>query len=264
MKTQTQQSSPPRGSWWQWGMRCSAAAIALFLGFNLPSTAHAHDGPHDAKPATVQVNGSGTMAAAPDMATVSFGVIREARTAREALDANNKAMADVLAAMKELGIADKDLQTSGFNISPRYFYPKQRNNEPQKPPEIVGYQVSNQLAVRVRDLTKIGNVLDKSVTLGVNSGGSIQFSNEDTTEILRQARQKAVENAVDRAKTLVTAAGARLGKIISISESSHQPGPQPLARARAIAHSAAAESVPVETGENSYRVQVNVVWEIDQ
>ena len=122
--------------------------------------------------AKITVSATGQASVAPDMALMSLSVLREAKTARAALDANNEAMAEILLAMKEEGIEDKDLQTSGFSIQPQFHYPKSRDNNNPQPPRIVGYQVSNNLTVRVRNLQKLGRVLDQSVTLGVNQGGN--------------------------------------------------------------------------------------------
>ena len=107
-------------------------------------------------------------------------------------------MADVLQAMKDMGIADKDLQTANFNISPRYHYPKRSSDNSQPPPVITGYVVSNDLSVRVRDLSKTGEILDLVVTLGVNSGGNIRFMNDKPDEFLEKARAAAVKNALEQ------------------------------------------------------------------
>lgn len=219
---------------------------------------------HHERLSTINVMGEGKVAIAPDIAAISVGVVREAKTARAALTANNNAMAKVLDAMKAQGIASKDLQTSGFNISPRYYYPPREKNHQQKPPKIVGYTVSNNLSVRIRDLKKVGEVLDQVVTLGVNSGGNIQFLNDNPKQVLKQARKAAMADAIEKAKTLADAAGVSLGKILEISENSRSPRPMPMARGKFAAEAMMADSVPVASGENTYHVTVNVNWEIDQ
>ena len=215
------------------------------------------------KPGVISVSATGTASVAPDMAIINLAVVREAKTAREALSENNKAMAAVLAAMKAEGIEDRDLQTSNFNIQPRYFYPQRQSNGEQKPPRITGYIVSNALTVRIRDLSRVGAVLDQSVSLGVNSGGNINFTSENPDETLQSARKNAMQKAIAKATTLVEAAGVSLGRITSISEQGgHRPPvPRKLARASIAADEAA---VPVASGENSYTVTVNVTWELDQ
>src|SRR5690606_5930112 len=117
----------------------------------------------------------GEVAIAPDLAIVSLSVMREAETARAALDDANGAVAAVIAALKEAGIESRDLQTSGLQINPRYVYPQDNGGEAR----ITGYQVTNTLTVRVRDIASVGQIIGRSATLGVNQGGSITFSNDD-------------------------------------------------------------------------------------
>lgn len=245
----------------QYSMTVLAVAVAFLAAMALPlHNAIAQE--RDREPAAIRVTGTGEASVAPDMAIISLAVVSEAKTARAALDDNNASMASTIAAMKEFDIEPRDLQTSGFSIQPRYFYPNNSSGE-QRPPQIVGYTVSNQLTVRIRDLAKLGEILDKSVTLGVNSGGNIQFTNDDPESAIEKARIDAMKDAASRANTLAEAAGVKLGAILEISENfSHSP-PVPIARARTMEMKADA-SVPVEAGENSYTVTVNAAWEIDQ
>ncbi len=216
------------------------------------------------KQPTISINGTGSVSVAPDMAILTFGVIHEADTARQALDANNKAMASIIAAMKDNEIEDKDLQTSNFNIQPRYVYPKRKSNGEQPRPRITGYKVSNTISVRVRDIKNVGAILDLSVTLGVNSGGNIQFTNADTSKVLKEARIKAVKNAIEKAQTLANAANVKLGAILNISENSHRPRPIAIAAQSRSLAADVENSVPISGGENSYRVDVQMSWEILQ
>jgi uncharacterized protein len=234
------------------------AALAALSAAVYALPAHAADEPTP----RIIVTGEGESSAAPDMAVITMTVLREADSARAALTDNNKAMADVLAAMKSAGIAEKDLQTSGFSIQPRYVYPDANNQNPQ-PPKITGYAVANTLSVRVRDLSKLGEILDQSVSLGVNQGGDVAFANDDTSAILEEARKKAVLNAMAKAKTLTETAGVTTGRILEISEQSFQTQPLPIARAE-MAMAKSADAVPVAAGENAYRVNVNLTFEIKQ
>lgn len=235
-------------------------SIILAIGLMFAPAAWAADN----EKGLISVTGIGTVNAAPDMATINLTVLREAPTSREALSANNTAMNDVLSAMKEFGIEDKDLQTSNFSIHPRYVYPK-NNNDQQQPPKIVAYQVSNSLAVRIRDLAGVGEILDRSVSLGVNQGGSIMFSNSNPEPLQMQARASAMKNALEKAKILTEAAGVEVGSIRQINEQSNSPYPQPIMRGQMAKMSMAeSDAVPVAGGENSYRISVNVTFEIDQ
>lgn len=218
----------------------------------------------DAEIAKINVVGEGRISVAPDIATLNLGVMSEAETAQQALKKNNVKMAAVVEAMKEAGIASKDLQTSNFQIQPKIVYDRPKNGQEQKPPRIVGYTVSNNLSVLIRNLAKIGDILDKSIQLGINSGGNIQFGNDDPKSAISKARTAAMLDAKERADTLVTAIGANLGKLIEINESSTRPRPVPMRQGRMMADAAMAKSVPIEAGENSYSVSVSVSWEILQ
>lgn len=229
-------------------------ALALAAALAMPAAVAAAEPP---PPPRVVVTGEGRAALAPDMALLSLSVMREAATAREALDANNAAMAAVIAAMKASGVEDRDLQTAGIQISPRYDY----NNKPDGTQEarLAAYQVTNTLSVRVRDLARTGEIIDRAVTLGVNQGGGITFTNEDPSAALTEARKKAVADAIAKARTLAEAAGVSLGRVIDISEQSYASGPEPFL-AKAMPADAA---VPVEAGENAYKVQVNMSFELN-
>ncbi|MEO0543811.1 MAG: SIMPL domain-containing protein [Pseudomonadota bacterium] len=209
----------------------------------------------------IVVSGTGTVDVAPDMAVLSLSVVRQAETARAALDANNEAMEGVLSAMQAEGIESSDMQTSNFSIQPRYERVN-NNSGTRKDPEIIGYDVFNTLTVRVRDLTSLGRVLDKSVSLGVNSGGNIIFTNDDPSAAIEEARIKAMQAAMRKADVMTSTAGVGLGEILEITERSASPQPQPIARATAMVASAA--SVPIATGENSYSVTVNIIYTLDQ
>ncbi|WP_244480335.1 SIMPL domain-containing protein [Rhizobium sp. Root1220] len=212
--------------------------------------------------AVISVAGEGQASVAPDMAVLNLSVVKQAKTAREALDDNNKSMNEVLAALKKAGIAERDLQTSGFSVQPQYSYPQNNDGQPQQP-QLIGYQVSNSLSVRVRDLSKLGAIIDQSVTLGVNQGGDIQFTNDKPEGAMEDARKSAVANAIKKAKTLAEAAEVKLGRVIEISETSPRPQPVPVYRA-AMMKEAADAAVPIQGGETSYNVTVNVTFAIAQ
>lgn len=230
--------------------------LALAAALAVPAAAASAQSMPPAPPRII-VTGEGEKAVAPDLALVSLSVMREAKTAREALSANNDAMAAVISAMKGAGIEERDLQTSGIQISPRYNY----TNKPDgsQDAELVAYQVTNTLSVRIRDLDKAGEILDKSVSLGVNQGGGITFSNNDSSAALTEARKLAVKDAIAKAKVLSEAAGVQLGRVIEIADQNFAPPPMPMGKAMAYER---ADAVPVQAGENSYRVQVSVTFEI--
>ncbi|WP_438752883.1 SIMPL domain-containing protein [Pararhizobium sp. O133] len=236
----------------------TAVLAAAFAGMAGASALAQDNAPREA---VITVSGEGRSSIAPDMAILSFSVVKDAKTAREALDANNKAMADVLNALKSGGIADRDLQTSGFAVNPQYQYPDNSDGG-NRPAVLTGYQVANSLTITVRDLARLGDIIDQSVTLGVNQGGSIQFTNDKPEAVITEARKSAVTDAVAKAKVLSEAAGVSLGRIVEISENSSRPEPMPMMRSMAKEY--AADAVPIATGENSYNVTVNVTFAIKQ
>ncbi|MDK1375006.1 MULTISPECIES: SIMPL domain-containing protein [unclassified Sinorhizobium] len=246
----------------------AAAFAGAFAAAAVADESNANKGASNARPegvrgrqALIKVSGEGRATAAPDMAIVQLSVVKDAKTAREALDANNKAMAEVLSALKQGGIAERDLQTSGFAINPQYNFP-QGNDGTNRPPELIGYQVVNGVTVRVRDLSTLGEVLDKSVTLGINQGGGIEFTKDKPDEVITEARKAAVADAIVKAKVLAEAAGVSLGRLIEISEQASRPEPVPMVRS--MAKEFAADAVPIATGENAYNVTVNVTFAIEQ
>ncbi|WP_137154629.1 SIMPL domain-containing protein [Rhizobium sp. FKL33] len=229
-----------------------AAFGALAAAPVLPAVAVAQEA-FDDRP-LISVTGEATAALAPDMALVNLAVVRNEATARAALDGANKAMTDVLAAMKQAGVADKDLQTSGFFIQAQYDYSSDNDG---KPPKLLGYQVGNTLTVRLRDLSKLGGLLDTAVTLGVNQGGDIRFLNDKPDAAIDKARAEAVRDALAKAKTLADAAGVVLGDVLEIADNAAVAEPVPMAR-MSMAGKESSDAVPLATGENSYRASVSV------
>jgi len=172
-------------------------------------------------------------------------------------------MGEVLTAMKAEGIDARDLQTSGFSIQPRYSRPAPKPSGGHEPRRIIGYTVRNSLTVRVRDISAVGSVLDRSVTLGVNEGGNIRFTNADPSAAIEEARVKAVKQAVAKANTLAAAAGVKTGKLLEISEQSYSPRPMSMASAE-MSMGRSGSSVPLASGENTYKVTVNASFAINQ
>lgn len=231
-------------------------AFSAFAAAAVPAAAQT---PAEPRP-RISVTGEGEHAMRPDMALLSFSVVRQAETARAALTANNQAMAQVIAALKADAIEERDLQTAGIQINPRYEYPTGPDGSQRQ--VLTGYEVSNTLTVRVRDVQKTGAILDRVVSLGVNQGGGITFTNADPDAAIEAARREAVEDAVAKARTLAQAAGVELGPILDISEMASRPQPLPTMAVKMRAE--AADAVPVEAGENSYRVEVTMSFGIAQ
>ncbi len=238
--------------------RSSLLAAALLAAVAVPATIAATAAPAlaaEAAAQTLSLAGEGSASAAPDQATVTSGVTSEGKTAREAVDANGKAMAALIDAFKKAGIQAADLQTSGFSVQPRYAQPKEGSGEA---PHIDGYEVRNQVTVRIRDLTKLGAVLDTAVATGSNQIDGVAFGLADPAPVLDKAREAAVADARRKAELIAKAAGVKLGRILAIAEPGAEP-PRPMMAAYAMEKMAA---VPVEAGESEFKARVNVTWEI--
>lgn len=206
---------------------------------------------------TIRVTGEGRASAAPDMATIQAGATSRAPTAAEALTANNRAMAAVLATLKEQGIAPKDVQTSSLNIQPVH----RLDPQGRMLNEIIGYDVTNQVQVNVRDLTKLGTVLDAVVRSGANQMSGVSFGIAESTPLQDKARAGAIDDAKRRAKLYADQAGVKLGKVLNISEQSF---PQPRRRMAGMMVGRAMDAeVPIATGEEELQAQVFVEFALE-
>lgn len=230
-----------------------AAVLALGAG-SAPAQEARQQQPH------LSVVGEGEVHAAPDMAVLTLGVVTEAETAREALDANSAAMREIAAALREAGIEARDLQTSGFSVQPKFTQPQPRREA--EAPEIAGYIVRNNLTVRIRDIAEAGGLLDRAVTLGSNYVTGIGFTVADPKPLENEARRRAVADARGKAELYAEAADVALGRVLAIDEREEQYGPRPM-MARSMTMEAA-DAVPVEAGELTFRAQVRVDWALEE
>jgi uncharacterized protein YggE len=205
--------------------------------------------------AAITVNGEGRVSAAPDMAVVNTGVMTRSDTASEALSQNNSAMTQVMGVLRQHGIEQKDIQTSGFNVQPEFNY---KNRE--RPPAIIGYRVTNGVTVKVYDLSALAKVLDALVQAGSNQVSGIQFTFKDASSLKDQARRNAYRNARARAELYANEANVKLGKIQLITEGAVSV---PLPRlAHRMKTAEAVSQVPIALGENEIRVTVKVVFNV--
>jgi hypothetical protein len=210
----------------------------------------------EAEPRRLTVTGTGEVTAQPDMATVSLGVETQAESAAAALAQNSEAMAKVLARLEAAGIAAKDVQTSALSI-----YPVHEPNPDGMPrPKVIGYQAANQVTVQVRALDRLGAVLDQVVVDGANSMNGLSFAVAEPEPLLRQARDKAVADAMDKARRYAAAAGVALGPILALDEAGSAP---PAPYMRRMAAEAMAADVPVAAGETTLAASVTVVFAIE-
>ena len=226
-----------------------AVVAATLLTVMQPTTTYAEE---KALERTITVSATGTAEAEPDQARITSGVTTEALSAREALSANSESMTKVIAELKAKGIDGKDIQTASFNVEPVIDYSKDG-----QPPKIRGYRVSNQVVVLVRDLGKLGDVLDDVITAGANQVQGLSFEVSKADALKDEARKEAVANALRRAKLLAAAAGAEVGQVMQMSEEVTSSGPVPYAAPR---FAKAEMSVPIERGTSTLEARVTVTW----
>ena len=220
------------------------------------SSASADEHPQGGMPRTIQVSGTGRAASAPDIASFEAAVVTEAASAGTALEANSAGVRKVMETLKTLGIADKDLQTSRFDVGPRY------TSTPQKPePVISGYTATNQVHVRVRNLPQLGKVLDAVIQSGSNQVSNIHFGVDNEAGLKNEARNAALADAKARAMLYAHGVGGKVGKVLSIreQESPEFRPPMPFAMKAMMASDGA---VPVATGEQHLDVTIHVTYEL--
>jgi hypothetical protein len=222
----------------------AAVASALLVAPALAQTA---------PPPMISVSGEATVSMPPDQAQIDAGVNSDAKTAREASDANNAAMGKVLQALRGAGIAEKDIQTSRLSLQAQYAPNRGGSAAP-----IVGYHAGNRVTVRVRDVSKVANVIDTLVSAGANDIGGINFLVSQASKLLDGAREQAVADARRKAEIYARAAGVTLGAPISISEEG-TASPMPFRKLSAGAPMAAAA---IAQGEETLQVTVSVSWAI--
>jgi len=232
-----------------------ALALSLIVAACAAPPAAVAEAVHE-KPRTITVTGIGEASAAPDMMILRIGVVAEGKTASTALKENSRKMSALIDTLKGAGVESRDIQTSGLSINPQYDYSANRSK-----PRLVGYQASNGVTVRLRDLENAGAVLDDAVSAGANTLNGVSFGFADTQPLQDKARRNAVANAKAKAKLLTDEAGVGLGEVMEIRESGgSSPRPQPMMmEARMASDSVAA---PIEAGESSISARVTIVYRL--
>jgi uncharacterized protein YggE len=206
---------------------------------------------------SITVVGTGEASAKPDMAQVQVGVTTQSETAAAALKANSTAIEALFKVLENRKIDKNDIQTSNFNVHPVY-----KPNQPgvETAPTIIGYQVTNQVSVKVRDLAQLGAVLDEVIVKGANQIHGVSFSKAEPSPIQDQARLKALADARRKAELYAGAAGVEIGKVLLIQEATpHVPMPQMFGGDMAMR---AESSVPVAPGQQTYHASITVTYSI--
>ena len=210
----------------------------------------------DLQKRTIVVNGQGKVSYPPDIAIIQTGVVTHRAAAADALSVNSEVMNQITNVLKTFRIASKDIRTSGINVRPNY----KRNERSGRETEIAGYQVTNQLSVKVHNLEDLGKILDALVQAGSNQISGISFGIDNSESVLTTARNLAIKDARSRAELYALAAGVCLGEVLSISEGP-LAFPQPMHFGRILAAESDA-SVPVSPGELEFQVNINMSFAI--
>jgi uncharacterized protein YggE len=240
-------------------MRPMLALIALGAALAGAAPALAIDRPADSgNDRWVEVSGEGSVGAAPDFARVTLGVTSTGKNAGAAMATNANAASTLVSLIKSEGVAAADIQTSELSISPMFSQPAPGQ---QTEPAIIGYSVSNNLTVMLRDIPRLGALLDKAVAAGANSIYGIGFGNNDPSALLDKARPFAVADARRKAEIYANAGGARIGRLMVLTEEAG--GHMPMAFSRAYAKGASAPT-PIEAGETKLSVTVTARFELVQ
>lgn len=205
---------------------------------------------------TLNLSAYGETRLAPDMASISLGVNTEAPTAAGALQANAAQMTKVFAALKKAGVAEKDIQTSGLNLSAQYDYVQ------NEPPKLRGYQASNQVTIIVHDLARLGQAVDATVSAGANQVNGISFGLSDPTAAENAAREKAVKALAAKANLYAGATGYKVARLVTLSEGGGYSPPQPMPVYAMARMEKAGDATPVSGGEVAVRVDITAVYEL--
>lgn len=230
--------------------------VAIFAAGLLVQNAAAQTVPAQPRIPTLTLTGEGTAETKPELAVLQVGVAVTAKVAKDALAENSRLLAAALNAAKEAGIEPRDMQTTGLSLRPDIV---RAEKWPHR--EVIGYQVNNLVTIRVRDIGKLGGLLDKLVVLGINDIRNITFSVANPAPLIEQARAAAIKDVMDKAQKAADAANLKIVRVLELSEGGvDAPAPRPFVMARAA--SAPRPDVPVEAGELIYRARMNAIFEI--
>ncbi len=204
----------------------------------------------------ITVGGLGEVTSVPDMASITIGTMVDRPTVGEAQRENTRIMNDVIAAIKGFGVEDNDIKTANYDISPRYDYVDGRSS-------IGGYVVSQSVMVKIRDLASVGNIIAAAGEKGANQVGGITFVIDEREELENEARVAAFEDAKRKAQMLADAAGVKLRRIVSFSESTNGGYPVPVYAYAERAMGMGGGSPDIEAGSSDVISNVTVTYELE-
>ncbi len=171
-------------------------------------------------PQEITITGEGKVFVKPDIALVNLGVQTEAKKSADAVNQNNEKMNAIIKAIKDLGVDEKDIKTSAYNLYPVYDYTEAGR-------VFIGYSLNQQISVKIRNFEKISDILDKATSEGANTISDLQFTVDDLEKARAEAREKAIEQAKGKALVLAGQAGLKLVKLVNVSEG-YAPSPEPI------------------------------------
>lgn len=235
-----------------------AVALILFVAAKTRNTLAEYDyvGKAVRDRDTISIQGEGKVTAKPDLARLDLGVQTDAATVRDAQQRNTQRMNAIIAAVKEMGVAEKDIQTSGYSIYPKYQYDEGKQT-------IIGYTVSQNVTVKVRNLDTVGDVLARAGELGANQVGGIQFTIDEPASLRDEARLKAIQDARKKAEALASQLGLTILKVVTFSESTGGMPPVPVyAKAYEADLRSAAPAPDIQAGSLDVISNVVVTFEV--
>jgi len=237
-----------------------AVILSLFLIAGVISAAIDIQSKWNETENTITVTETGTVYAKPDLAIATASVTNEAETVAEALSTNTENMNAIIDAMKEEGVEEKDLKTTTFNIYPRYEWREASQYYPTGERILVGYEVRQSLQIKIRDMEKIGQIIQEATDAGANQIGNLQFTIDDQDELKNQARGEAISKAKTKAEELADQLEVKLVRISNFSEGSVSPVYYALEKAEAVGMGGGEPQI--ETGESKIEVTVFITYDI--
>jgi uncharacterized protein YggE len=210
---------------------------------------------------SITVTAEGKITATPDIAIVNLAVVSQAKNVKQAVEDGNSKMTEVYNAVKELNVSEKDISSTSYNLYPNYDYSKSYSS-----PRITGYTLDQQIQVKIRDLEKIEDVLDRAVSAGSNQIGQLTFDIDDPSEIKKQVREKAFDTARLKAEEMADAAGVSLGEVLTFSEGSDYAVTARYANYKMDATMDYEESASVPTiapGSKDFSINVSITYSIN-
>ncbi|HAS00070.1 MAG: hypothetical protein US57_C0014G0016 [Candidatus Moranbacteria bacterium GW2011_GWC2_37_73] len=206
------------------------------------------------------VVGSGTIYAKADIANINVGLKTGVKkTAVEASQESSAKMNSIIGELKKLSIDEKDIKTNDYRLNPVYNWTENKGQE------LTGYEVTQTLSLKIRDMEKIGEVIAKTTEQGANQIGDVAFTIDDEFALKNQAREMAIEKAKEKAAIIAKQSGMKLGKVKNVSENYDQPSFPMYANAKADAATASNQEAPapiIQTGQNEIRVEVTLTYEV--